>query len=403
VNDWFDVFNSRNPNESLPIKKPFSNSPEQRRVLHKMETAIMKMRVGSTTKLFPFQRGMIMSIYSLRDLYSALHEEFGIDYLMTCRLNQDYIENAFSMIRKMGAYNDNPTPVDAQRRLKLLMLSWGGNTSVSKGSPVEAEDNEPFLTGRMLKTLIGEVEPKPDPPVVQLSEWDGERYELNEGNMEEIFKSMGIVQTCETYGKEYVFGFVASKYSQKQPELIASNEERIALSSNSWVQTLSEGGLTVPSLSWRNQCETLYNEFRVLHQGNDHEISRSPGVMVGFSNALIEKYPTFPQAPLRKFIKTLTHIRIKAANQKIVEERKEKHRQIQLRIAQRYREREAINVEQNNEEAEEMDVDGEYEEVDEEMDMDAEDDEEEPETIRYNADHAILASFNEYMEEESRA
>jgi uncharacterized protein (DUF39 family) len=144
--------------------------------------------------------------------------------------------------------------------------------------------------------------------------------------------------------------------------------------------------------------KTTYNEFRVLHQGNDHEISRSPGVIVGFSNALIEKYPTFPQAPLRKFIKT--HIRIKAVNRKIVEERKEKHRQIQLRIAQR--EREA----RNNEEFGEMEVDEEFdfdEEVAEEMDVDEVEDEEEPETIRYNADHAILASFNEYMNEETSA
>jgi hypothetical protein len=41
-------------------------------------------------------------------------------------------------------------------------------------------------------------------------------------------------------------------------------------------------------------------------------------------------------------------------------------------------------------------------ELAEEMDMDAEDDEE-PETIRYNPDHAILASFNKYMEEETSA
>jgi hypothetical protein len=37
----------------------------------------------------------------------------------------------------MGIYSDNPTPVDAKQRLKLLMLSWGGKCSAD--APVQME------------------------------------------------------------------------------------------------------------------------------------------------------------------------------------------------------------------------------------------------------------------------
>jgi hypothetical protein len=155
VNDWFDLSNSRNPREVLPSKKPFGlDFGAQSLILDRMEHAIIRLRVGHTTALYPFQRGMLISIHSLRGVFANVSgSAMRISYILTHRLIQDYIENCFSIMRKMGGYNDNPSPVDAKHRLKLVMLSWGANCS--RDGPVEMEDStESFLTGRMIRGMM---------------------------------------------------------------------------------------------------------------------------------------------------------------------------------------------------------------------------------------------------------
>lgn len=45
-----------------------------------------------------------------------------IQFLMTCRLNQDGLENMFSYLRGMGGYNDHPNAIDLQNRLRWYVL-----------------------------------------------------------------------------------------------------------------------------------------------------------------------------------------------------------------------------------------------------------------------------------------
>jgi hypothetical protein len=131
VNDWIDVFNSHNPEETLNKKMPYGlNLEVQDAILDKMFAEIQHLRVGSSERLYPFQGLLLTSILSLKGLYADLSgSHLRINYILTHRVNQDFIENAFSINRKTGAYNDNPSPIDAKHRLKLLILSWGGKCS----------------------------------------------------------------------------------------------------------------------------------------------------------------------------------------------------------------------------------------------------------------------------------
>jgi hypothetical protein len=71
MNDWFDIFNSRHPNQTLHTKQPFGfNINFQMDFLDRVEEAIKILRVGSHKYLFPFQRGMLISIHSLRGLFN---------------------------------------------------------------------------------------------------------------------------------------------------------------------------------------------------------------------------------------------------------------------------------------------------------------------------------------------
>jgi len=65
---------------------------EQNSVLNLMDNFITTMRVHGKKKLMPFQRGILISNLSLRNLYEDLKDYIGIEYIITRRLNQDVIK-----------------------------------------------------------------------------------------------------------------------------------------------------------------------------------------------------------------------------------------------------------------------------------------------------------------------
>lgn len=203
VNDWFDLMNSRTTKEHCINKQPFGcNLASQMELLDEMETWIMKIRVGNAKHLLPFQRGILTSINSTRGLFNEMSgSSMRFSYILTNKVNQDVVENLFSMIRKVGALHQKPSAVDAKRRLKLICLSWGGSNL--KTSAVQKEDDEPFLSSRMMHSLttpttnalttLTSVELHEDVPVVNT---------MTEENVEEVLRSMGLPQSCAYGGKE---------------------------------------------------------------------------------------------------------------------------------------------------------------------------------------------------------
>lgn len=72
-----------------------------------MEELISSMRVHRKKFLLPFQKGILMSISSVRGLYEEIKNE-GKNFLLTSHCNSDPTENLFSCIRTMGVSNDHP-------------------------------------------------------------------------------------------------------------------------------------------------------------------------------------------------------------------------------------------------------------------------------------------------------
>ena len=59
-------------------------------------------------RLLPCLEGWQMAINCLLQLWEFLYQEHGVKFLLTSRLNQDCVENLFSLIRAKGAQRDNP-------------------------------------------------------------------------------------------------------------------------------------------------------------------------------------------------------------------------------------------------------------------------------------------------------
>lgn len=69
-----------------------------------------------------FQKGILMSNKALIMLYDYMREMYGMKYILTCRLNQDIVENLFGTMRSKGGLDDRPTPKQFKYRLRKYIL-----------------------------------------------------------------------------------------------------------------------------------------------------------------------------------------------------------------------------------------------------------------------------------------
>ena len=142
-NDLFDCMNSSRLRDANRRKRPLSveGTCEQTKFLNDCFDWLATIRVKTdsgkdvtnTVKCFA---GWRLSIAALVKLASELRGSSDFKFIFTRRLNQDPLENFFSLIRQRGGFCDNPTPIDFMRLFKqlcckqLLMPSVSGNSEV---------------------------------------------------------------------------------------------------------------------------------------------------------------------------------------------------------------------------------------------------------------------------------
>lgn len=83
---------------------------------------ILKNITLSNGKQVPCISGWRISIKSLIMLWNKLHGVDGFQYLLTNRLNQDCLENLFSIIRGRGGHRDNPTPQQFRAAFRQIVI-----------------------------------------------------------------------------------------------------------------------------------------------------------------------------------------------------------------------------------------------------------------------------------------
>jgi len=145
INDSSDILNSRFPNSNANIyKTPYGQHYEKQTAkLKELYEAIRFLKIGKRKKLYPFQKGFLLTINSTIKLWSEMRENYPqFKFLLTARLNQDHLENFFSLIRGFGGFNQNPSPTETITRIKAIALSQ--NLKHSEYLSVKDED---FGTG----------------------------------------------------------------------------------------------------------------------------------------------------------------------------------------------------------------------------------------------------------------
>lgn len=100
-----------------------------------------------------FQKGILMSITSLKLLRSKMNEKFGFKFILTHRLNQDFLENFFCQIRGRSGQHDHPTPVECLQRIKVIMLGKNPGVALHNHSNTMELDPEEYVSAKFMNVL----------------------------------------------------------------------------------------------------------------------------------------------------------------------------------------------------------------------------------------------------------
>ncbi len=128
-NTIFDIMNSSRFRDPIPFKTALCPGTEDQ--LHFMEKAIQYIRdlkilddKKNTIKVqFRWLAGMVMALCSMRSLMLCLCEQHGFDFLLTRCLNQDPLENYFSIIRQHNGCDSNPSCYGFSTAYKITMVN----------------------------------------------------------------------------------------------------------------------------------------------------------------------------------------------------------------------------------------------------------------------------------------
>lgn len=306
INNWFDLLNSYHPKDYSPFKSPYGRFlKEQNQLLEDVKDLMLTMRCNGRSSLMLFQKGILISISALQHLYSEV-SKVGVKYILTHRLNQDILENLFSVLRMRGGGNDHPTPVDAVYRLRMVILGRNPG-AIARNKNTSDLGHETFLVADAFKhigvTFGDEVQKSPSTSTETASE---------------SLHPKRAPSTPETSEDAlcYLAGWLAKKFMKKYPTLGCRtgelfNEHNYDLPT--WVVHLSHGGLIEPSDKFRKQVfrmERLFKKFTAIM------IPRRPNVVKYLSHKIMRAFDSgeIAREIVYAFVRQRIFIRIKYMN-----------------------------------------------------------------------------------------
>ena len=174
------------------------------------------MRANGKKSLLPCQKGILVSIVSLKKLASYLFVRYSQCDILTSRLNQDCLENFFSQIRAAGRFDTCPTSISAKFRIRSLLLSSGESLQLSKYCNVQCDDESLLVDICSDELSSPAVEEQKDSEVCLKKEEHEKSYP--EGiAVSDLSDPLGELKQDQAF--KYVAGYVAFKLAAKVPNL----------------------------------------------------------------------------------------------------------------------------------------------------------------------------------------
>lgn len=270
----FNCFNSSGLHSTAKMRYAISDRSEHKTFL--LECLDWLSTVKSKGKrALPCLSGWKMAIVCLLQLWDDLHQTHGIKFLLTNRLNQDCVENLFSIIRGKGGHRDNPDAVHFRAAFRQVMVD--AVMIPSKASNCQ-EDVDAFLL-----TLNSIGAPASNAPIDTIEQSNLEVPESVRSLLSVCSLPMPMhepLSDAECNIVAYIAGYLCRKVRSKvcescketlQTTIDSQNPTHVLLSQKNYGDTAGEG-LIAPSSLLYEFVETLEVEYRktvesVTHMG----------------------------------------------------------------------------------------------------------------------------------------
>lgn len=321
VDKWFDIFNSYTKRGKVPNKSAYGTHLEmQERHLNKMIEIVSSMRAHGKNALQIFQKGMIMSIKSLKSLFEDMKSKFNAQYICTHKLNQDCLENFFFQLRSRGP-NEHPSPLTAIKRIRMIILGKNPGVLEAQVNTVEQQSEEYVLSTLMKAANVNVLDLVCDANTsIELNQ-SGSTSSFSSGTSDTPFDENTKETTNDSL--EYIAGYLAKKFQNSIPNLgDYTYQIRTDHSYNlpSWVQQLSYGGLVKPKPEWFKKIVKWNTYFEKFHGDSFRKV---PSLVQSLA-LKIKKKDTMPLDIIKAFCKLRTIIRINFKNLQAASEKSKK-------------------------------------------------------------------------------
>lgn len=333
VDQWFDIFNSSKKFADKNSRNAFGiNLEYQEQVILKMMEVTKMLRVKNSRikVMYQFQKGILVSSLSLIGLYKMLNEKFGLEYIMTRRLNQDGLENFFGVIRQMQGTHDHPNPVRFKYRLRSLLLGKEArllskgfncteddvngftavsayNKSVTKGKSYNEDEleNELYFTSTCFKHLD-----------IVLDMEGNLEHEILKETISDQENSPSEVMEQETL--RYIGGFIARNFIAKYPHLGVQHADCTS-NRQTWISCRNRGSLYYPSDEFMSQLQAMRNMFNAVHGSC---LKEGKNCVKTTGDKIETAVHNLPQDVIKYFAKISVYFRMRELNRNIKFERK---------------------------------------------------------------------------------
>ena len=119
----FNAFNSRTVKSSQPMGHPFTRTSGHEKFFSEMLNYLDNLHLADSCRSLPCIFGWKLSIMSLLEIWKLLSTEKSYQFLLTSRLNQDCVENLFSVIRGSGGHRDNPNVSEFRASFRFIAVN----------------------------------------------------------------------------------------------------------------------------------------------------------------------------------------------------------------------------------------------------------------------------------------
>ena len=273
IDQLFNTFNSRLKSSNQKMRHAMSETSGHRQFLEDTLEWMSTLHSRSSKPL-PSISGWKIAIRSLLLLFADLVDEYHVKFLSTNRLNQDCIENLFSVIRGKMRNGDNPSPKQFRQFLRQVMVD-----SILTQSDISncEEYGDYFLftlnnlqsQGRQEVTVAGPRRLPTQPPANVDSDLTALVFNLP---AEDLSREK---ETVITYMTGYIVRKVRPHVCQECAQVLHGQLEgttKEMLLTNKQYPDLQGPGLVVPSAHVVNvieQCEKVYKQSeQLLHMNN---------------------------------------------------------------------------------------------------------------------------------------